>query len=168
MVRDPVVGREAIRKMFAEEFAQATGQILTWPKELNEQAKDVVVWHSGEGQPPFAMQVLPGKTDRIRHRRKYAEGNMRWHSFYFRGPDKRHNLKAQNLIIFCQIARGIDETTWLYHLRRSDYSRWFRHAVKDVFLADETERIEHREDLPPWQTRQMVQELVNARYTLPE
>jgi hypothetical protein len=106
--------------------------------------------------------------ERIRHHRKYAEGNLRWHSFYFRGPDNRHNLKAQNLMVFCQIAQGIDESTWMFHLQRGDYSRWFRHAIKDDYLANETERVERRTDLAPWQTRQMIEELINARYTLPE
>ena len=47
----------------------------------------------------------------------------------------RHNLKAQNLVVFCQIAEGIDEETWMFHLHRGDYSRWFRHAIKDEYLA---------------------------------
>jgi hypothetical protein len=136
--------------------------------DLVYQADRVVVWLGEEGQPPFAMQAHRGRAERIRHHRKYAEGNLRWHSFYFRGPDNRHNLKAQNLVVFCQIAQGIDESTWLYHLHRGDYSRWFRHAIKDDFLADEAERLEHRTDLEPWQTRQMIEELINARYTLPE
>lgn len=86
------------------------------------------------------MSIIPASADRVRHRRKYTEGNMRDNSFYFRGPDDRHNLKAQNLTIFCQIAEGIDEETWLFHLYRGDYSRWFRDAVKDTYLADRTER----------------------------
>lgn len=151
-----------------EEFARATGQTFAWPADLSYQAGRVVAWFRGEGSPPFAMQAQPGRAERIRHHRKYAEGNLRWHSFYFRGPDNRHNLKAQNLTVFCQIALGIDESTWIYHLHRGDYSRWFRHAIKDDFLADETERLERRADLEPWQTRQMIEELVNARYTLPE
>lgn len=151
-----------------EEFARSTGQTFAWPADLSYQAGRVVAWFRGEGSPPFAMQAQPGWAERIRHHRKYAEGNLRWHSFYFRGPDNRHNLKAQNLTVFCQIAQGIDESTWIYHLHRGDYSRWFRHAIKDDFLADETERLERRADLEPWQTRQMIEELVNARYTLPE
>lgn len=152
-----------------EKFAGATDQPpLAWPKELSYQSDAVVAWFLQDGQPPFAMHAQRGRTERIRHHRKYAEGNLRWHSFYFRGPDNRHNLKAQNLVVFCQIAEGIDEATWLYHLRRGDYSRWFRHAIKDERLADETERVERRGDLAPWETRQMIQELVNARYTLPE
>ena len=48
-----------------------------------------------------------------------------------------------------------------------DYSRWFRHCINDASLADETERIARRADLAPWQTRQMIRELVSGRYTLP-
>ena len=151
-----------------EEFARVTGQEIAWPVDLVFQTDRVVVWFDQEGQAPFSMRAQPGRAERIRHRRKYAEGNLRWHSFYFRGPDNHHNLKAQNLVVFCQIARGIDESTWMYHLRRGDYSRWFRHAIKDDHLADETERVERRVDLEAWQTRQMIEELVNTRYTLPE
>ena len=151
-----------------EEFARVTGKAIAWPAALAYQAGRVVVWQDEEGQAPFSMRARPGRAERIRHHRKYAEGNLRWHSFYFRGPDNHHNLKAQNLVVFCQIAQGIDESTWMYHLRRGDYSRWFRHAIKDDHLADETERLEHRADLEPWQTRQMIEELVQTRYTLPE
>lgn len=150
------------------DFAGATGQTIAWPVDLVYQADRVVVWLDADGQAPFAMQAQPGRAERIRHHRKYAEGNLRWHSFYFRGPDNHHNLKAQNLVVFCQIAQGIDASTWMYHLRRGDYSRWFRHAIKDDHLADETERVERRTDLEPWQTRRMIEELVNARYALPE
>ncbi|MFP5418219.1 MAG: HAD-IIB family hydrolase [Gammaproteobacteria bacterium] len=151
-----------------EEFTRATGQAFSWPADLDYQAGHVVAWFKEQASSPFAMQAQPGRAERIRHHRKYAEGNLRGHSFYFRGADNRHNLKAQNLTVFCQIAQGIDESTWVYHLHRGDYSRWFRHAIKDDFLADETERLERRTDLEPWQTRQMIEELVNTRYTLPE
>jgi trehalose-6-phosphatase len=148
-------------------FARAAGRTLAWPEGLSHQPGRVVVWLPGTGEPPFAMEPKPGRAERIRHHRKYAEGDLRWHSFYFRGPGGRHNLKAQNLTVFCQIAEGIDEETWLYHLHRGDYSNWFRHAVRDGFLADEAERIERRADLAPWQTRQMIAEVIHARYTLP-
>ncbi|HSH29796.1 MAG TPA: hypothetical protein VK971_07810, partial [Thiohalobacter sp.] len=150
------------------EFAAATDLPLTWPEGLSYQPDYVVVWNLADGQPPFPLRAQRGRVERIRHHRKYAEGNLRWDSFYFRGPDNRHNLKAQNLLVFCQIAEGIDESTWMFHLHRGDYSRWFRHAIKDDYLATETERIERRTDLTPWQTRQMIRELVNVRYTLPE
>ena len=57
--------------------------------------------------------------ERERHVRKYAEGELAPdRSFYFRGPDGTLNLRAQNLIVFNQMADGIDDGTWLHHLRR--------------------------------------------------
>jgi hypothetical protein len=112
--------------------------------------------------------MISTRVERIRHLRKYAEGNLRDRSFYFRGPDSRLNLKAQNLVIFAQIAEGIDEETWLFHLHNGDYSTWFREAVKDPYLADQTERIEHRRDLQPAETRGLIVSFIEGRYTLPE
>lgn len=149
------------------EFAAAVGRALTWPHDLRHERDRVVAWFVDEGLP-FSMRPERGRAERIRHLRKYAEGDLRWHSFYFRGPDGRHNLRAQNLAIFCQIAAGIDEQTWMFHLRRGDYSRWFRGAIKDGHLADEAQRVEQRQDLAPEQTRALIRELVCARYTLPE
>lgn len=149
-------------------FASAMKQKLIWPDGLVYQPRAVVAWFIRDGRPPFSMHPQPTHAQRIRHHRKYAEGDMRYHSFYFRGPDCRQNLKAQNLMVFCQIADGVDEATWMFHLRRGDYSRWFRDAVKDAYLAGHTEQIERRSDLSPQQTRQLVRELVSSRYTLPE
>jgi hypothetical protein len=108
------------------------------------------------------MTIERGRTERIRHHRKYAVGDMRFDSVYFRGPGSRHNLKAQNLVIFSQIADGIDEETWLYHLHRGDYSRWFRAALKDSYLADHAARIEQRRDLEPAETRALIRGLIEA------
>lgn len=149
-------------------FARVARRPLDWPGTLVHQPGHVVVWFARAGQAPFAMRPQPGRAERIRHRRKYAEGDLRWHSFYFRGPAGRTNLKAQNLAIFSQIAQGIDEETWMFHLQRGDYSSWCRDSIRDSHLADEIERIERRHDLAPWQSRQMIRELINARYTLPE
>jgi hypothetical protein len=56
----------------------------------------------------------------------------------------------------------------MFHLRRGDYSRWFRHSVRDAQLAEEAERIERRHDLAPAQTRDLIGGLIHARYTLPD
>jgi hypothetical protein len=149
-------------------YAHAAGQRLTWPEGLGSEEGKVVAWFVRDNEMPFSMRPQPGRAERIRHLRKYAEGNMHYRSFFFRGPDNRHNLRAQNLGVFCQIAEGIDEPTWMFHLQSQDYSRWFRHAIKDDYLADEMERIERRTDLSPDQARHLVRELVAARYTLPE
>jgi HAD superfamily hydrolase (TIGR01484 family) len=148
--------------------AKANGRPLNWPGGLTFQKGNAVVWFPRRDEPPFSMKILGGRTERIRHHRKYAVGDMRLDSFYFTGPDNRHSLKAQNLVIFSQIADGIGEETWLYHLRRGDYSRWFRSAVKDNYLADHTARIEQRQDLSTAETRKLIRGLIEARYTLPE
>jgi HAD superfamily hydrolase (TIGR01484 family) len=151
-----------------QQVGDSVGRILEWPEGLSHQEGKVVVWFPRRGEPPFSMNAAAGRAERLRHRRKYAEGDMRYHSFYFRGPGGRQNLKAQNLIVFSQIAEGIDEETWLFHLRRGDYSRWFRGAVKDKYLADQVERIEQRLELEASETRKLIRSLIEARYTLPE
>ena len=99
--------------------------------------------------PRYLIQLQPSRAERIRHVRKYAEGNLRWNTLLFPRPKVRHNLKAQNLALFCQIAEGVDNQTWMFHLRRGDYSRWFREVIKDSRLVDEARRIERRQDLLP-------------------
>jgi hypothetical protein len=155
-------------KTTLDTYARAADQPLAWPEGLSSEAGKVVAWFVRDNEPPFSLRPQPGRAERIRHLRKYAEGNMRYRSFFFRGPDCRHNLRAQNLAVFCQIAEGIDEPTWLFHLQRQDYSRWFRNAIKDDHLADEMERIEQRTDVSAEQARHLVRGLVAARYTLPE
>ena len=66
------------------------------------------------------------------------------------------------------LTEGIDEETWMYHLRRGDYSHWFRKSVKDNYLADHAERIEQRTDLEPVETCNLIRSLIESRYTLPE
>lgn len=149
-------------------FAAAIGQPLAWPEDLEHQRGRAVVWFARQGEPPFSIEILPNRSERIRHHRKYAEGDMRHRSFFFRGPENRHNLRAQNLVVFSQIAEGIGEETWMFHLRRGDYSQWFRKSVKDNYLADQAERIELRRDLQPGETRSMIRGLIEARYTLPK
>lgn len=149
-------------------FARVTGRSLIWPENPDHGSGMTMMWFADGAEPPFAVHPVPGRAERIRHKRKYAEGDLRWFSFYFRGHDCRHNLKAQNLAMFCQIAEGIDEETWMYHLRRGDYSRWLRHSVRDDFLAGEAERIEQETDIDPPRTRRMIIDLIRSRYTLPE
>ena len=160
-----VVGASPNRTL--REFSAASGRT---PAELPDAPKpdQVACWVLDSGQEPFAMHVIHGEAERIRHHRKYAEGDVRYNSFYFRGPQGKHNLRAQNLNVFCQIAEGIGEETWMYHLRRHDYSRWMRDVIRNRNLAAAVEDIERRADLSPAQTRALVCAAVEARYTLPE
>lgn len=165
---DTVIAVGASPDQTIKKYADAIAQPLAWPDGLTYQKGMAVAWFPRQSEPPFSLRIMPGRAERIRHHRKYAEGNMRYRSFFFRGPGNRSNLKAQNLAVFSQLADGVDEETWLFHLRRGDYSRWFRAAVKDPYLADHAERIEQRRDLQPAETRKLIRNLIEARYTLPE
>jgi hypothetical protein len=101
-----------------------------------------------------------------RHTRKYAEGELdEDRSFYFRGPEGRLNLRAQNLALFLQIAKGIDDSTWLHHLRAGDYSRWLAESIKDPELASDVAMIEKNEALDASESRARVKGAIDRGYT---
>jgi hypothetical protein len=100
--------------------------------------------------------------------RKYAEGELQPdRSFYFRGPEEKLNLRAQNLMTFLQLADGVDDETWVHHLRRGDYSGWFRAAIKDEPLAAAAARVERERSLSPVESRARIRALVEELYTSP-
>jgi len=59
---------------------------------------------------------------------------------------------------------GVDDETWLYHLKRNDYINWFRNAVKDESLADGADKIEN-ENLGAQDSRNAIFKLIRERYT---
>jgi hydroxymethylpyrimidine pyrophosphatase-like HAD family hydrolase len=102
-----------------------------------------------------------------RHVRKYTEGELPPHrSFFFRGPDARLNLRAVNLVRFCELAEGIDDATWAHHLRRGDYSRWIRETIKDPALADELAALERDGARSADGTRRAALEAIRRRYAV--
>jgi len=128
---------------------------------------DVLFWQRESGDILVVTPISP-KQVHERHTRKYAEGDLgEERSFYFRGPEGAMNLRAQNLMIFQQLAEGIDDATWDYHLREGHYSEWFRSAVKDEDLADEAAMIETDRSLAPQQSRHLMAEAIRKRYTAP-
>jgi hypothetical protein len=136
------------------------------PDQLGKSEGDVACWLVQSGQDPFPMHVIHGKAELIRHFRKYAVGDLKWHRFWFHGPDNRHNLSAPNLMLFCHIGRGIDEETWLFHLRRGDYSRWIRDSVKDKDLADVVRQVEELSGDDARNSRDRICKAIEAKYTL--
>ena len=64
-------------------------------------------------------------------------------------------------------AEGIDDATWLHHLRRHDYSRWFRVGIHDTELAHEAEKIEKQPHANAKQSRKEIKQLIEKFYTLP-
>ena len=85
-------------------------------------------------------------------------------SFYFRGAEKKLNLRAQNLETFCQLANGVDVDTWTHHLKAGDYSNWLRNCIKDKELADEVARAEAA-DSDPQKSRAEICRAIERRYT---
>jgi hydroxymethylpyrimidine pyrophosphatase-like HAD family hydrolase len=130
---------------------------------------EVVVWLRGpKPEAPFSLQAEPPHTERRRHSRKYAEGELPpERSFYFRGPEGKLNLRCRNLVFFLEVAAGVDDDTWLFHLRQGDYSRWFREYIKDKDLAAEAEQVERRQGLSAADSRAQIRQAVERRYTLP-
>jgi HAD superfamily hydrolase (TIGR01484 family) len=155
--KEPKVGLSAFARIAGVEEPSfegdlPTGEYLIWR------------WQTG-GAPPLQFQLTPAKTERQRHHRKYAEGELPPdRSFFFRGREGKLNLRAQNLMIFNQIAEGVDDETWNYHLQRGDYSDWFRKGIKDDELADAAAAIERD---PSGDTRARIREVIERTYTQP-
>lgn len=141
------IGRQIATRAGAPDFAP-TGHVLT-------------------GSDLAPVKLSRPKAQLKRHVRKYAEGELgEDKSFYFRGPDGKLKLRAQNLRMFVQIAEGIDDDTWRFHLERGDYSRWFKDAIKDSelsALADEIEQEAHSADV----SRLAIREIIEKKYTAP-
>lgn len=127
---------------------------------------EAMLWRRGDPEAT-RVKTRPPRTERKRHSRKYAEGNLgAERSFFFRGPQGRLNLKASNLHLFLQLGDGVDDDTWQFHRLAGDYSRWLRTQIKDEPLADEVEHIEQGDDAPAG-ARAAVRAAVEHRYTLP-
>jgi hydroxymethylpyrimidine pyrophosphatase-like HAD family hydrolase len=121
----------------------------------------------GSGAPAVRFRVAPREVEHRRHIRKYTEGELPPdRSFFFRGPDHRLNLRAANLVRFVELAEGIDESTWVHHLRGGDYSRWMRQMIKDPDIADEVSVIEGDRDLSAGESRRRVLDAVRTRYAV--
>lgn len=114
------------------------------------------------GEPSAADK--PGR----RQRRRYTRGDLGpEHSFVFRSPEGRLNVSAQNLALFTHLANAIDDDTWLYHLRRGDYARWFRDVIGDEALAREAARLESADASSAGDSRRLVIAAIAERYPIP-
>ena len=160
-----IVLGEKPREM-VQEFAAAnhtTAKIEVGPLEPGT----ALIWNK-TGPATLVVQLEPSRTERRRHLRKYAEGELPPdRSFYFRGPEGKLKLRAHNLILFMDMADGVDDETWRYHLQRGEVSQWIGEHIKDPSLAEQIAAIEKDEKLPASESRQRVRQLIEALYTLP-
>lgn len=123
-----------------------------------------VVWDLALQQPPQLITTKSPKQLNKRHIKKYATGSMDENSFYFTGPEKKLNLKAYNVVVFAELAEGVDDETWLYHLKQHDYSKWFRDKLHDDEIADLTQAIES-DDPDAATSKTEILKLIRSRYT---
>jgi HAD superfamily hydrolase (TIGR01484 family) len=134
---------------------------------------DALAWLLRRDRPDDPGEVVrfrPARPtgEKQRHRRKYAEGELNdVKSFWFRGPDGRLNLRAQNLTLFVQLGEGVDDETWLHHLHRGDYSRWIRESISDPELASEIAGVEEDAEATAMDSRRRIRESIEERYTAP-
>jgi hydroxymethylpyrimidine pyrophosphatase-like HAD family hydrolase/GTPase SAR1 family protein len=128
---------------------------------LNE--GEICVWNREVRAPLYKVNYRLPHQLLQRHKKKYAQGDMGSNAFVFTGPEKKLQLVANNLLLFMHIAEGIDEETWLFHLRRKDFTRWFREAVHDEELVCIGEEAEKTED--PAASRKHIVEFISRKYT---
>jgi HAD superfamily hydrolase (TIGR01484 family) len=160
-----VIGEKAGEML--REFAAAGGEPAPAAPMEKIPKGEALIWRRQSSEcRHFTLE--PSRTDRRRHLRKYAEGALpKDRSFYFRGPEGKLNLRAQNLVVFTDLADGVDEDTWLYHWRRGDVSAWLRHCVKDKSLTQQIEALEQEVPDDAGASRKAVRELIEQQYTLP-
>jgi len=129
---------------------------------------EALLWRTVDPGAPIHVHVEPNRGERKRHLRKYAEGQLpEDRSFYFKGPEGKLNLRAHNLILFTQLADGVDADTWLFHWQRGDISGWLRRCVKDEALTDQVRTLEQEVPDDADASRQAMRELIQQHYTLP-
>jgi HAD superfamily hydrolase (TIGR01484 family) len=142
---------------------RALGEPAPAPPEGAGRPQDALVWFRRNGERPSWFRPGVPRGAHQRHVRKYMNGVMDpKKSFYFRGPEGGSNLRAYNLETFLQLLDGVDERTWLYHLGRGDYARWFLDCIKDGDLAAEAARAES----DPARSRESVRDAVQRRYSV--
>ncbi len=89
-----------------------------------------LIWFAGQS-PPLLVAAPKADQERRRHLRQYAQGELSPNqSFYFRGRSLSCTYARKISKRFCkQMADDVDDDTWLFHLRRGDYSTWFKNLI---------------------------------------
>ena len=136
---------------------------VTAPSDLPQLS--VALWKASAPDQVTVLDVHEPRDKKKRHRRKYATGDLAPEkSFYFRGSHGKLNLRAQNLETFTQLAQGIDDETWQYHLANGDIARWFKEMIDDEDLARIADRAQ---SMTPAESRKRLIDEIEKRYTAP-
>ena len=143
--------------------AVATGP--RW-RRVDLEPGQALVWLEAGTASLQRVTLMPSRSEHRRHSRKYAEGELAPdRSFHFVGPEGKLKLRAQNLMVFLQMGDGVDDDTWLHHLRQHDYSTWIDREIKDPALSAAVRQIEDTV-ADPAASRRAVRAAVERLYTL--
>lgn len=144
-----------------EQFCKITGHPM--PDEVPSLLKEeACVWDVEAGQSPFVIHYnLPVQLQQ-RHKKKYALGELS-QEFTFTGKDNKLALRANNLMMFAHIAEGIDDDTWLYHLKRKDFENWFSNSIHDDELVDITSKAALHNNAAS--SKKMIIDFIYKKYT---
>ncbi len=123
-----------------------------------------LAWKRGDARPVWFSRFAP-RSNAQRHQHSYYEGEMDEDlQFVFRGPENKLSLAIGNLKDFVKTAAGIDDETWMFHLKRHDYSKWFREIIKDDALTREIDDVERTQDLTADQSRELITKHIHDRF----
>jgi hydroxymethylpyrimidine pyrophosphatase-like HAD family hydrolase len=161
-----IVGKRPFETL--ADFARVTGRPVPPPDVDPGPLTDGEALFAGPDRSLRRLTVAPTRNRHQRHLRKYAQGELtRDRSFYFKGPRGELNLRAQNLTLFCQLAEGVDDDTWRFHLRNGDYAEWFRRTIKDDEIARVADECAADAEMDAAESRRRVLGAILSRYTLP-
>jgi hypothetical protein len=161
-----VVGNQPER--FVAEFCRAARRAAPKIDSAPVWAGGRIFWGLDGNTGPIRARIKPAERRPAAAEARIVRGDLgRARSFFFRGPEGKLNLRASNLDMFVQLAEGLDDETWLYHLRRHDYSDWMRQAVGHAELVESVHGIETQKDASATDTRASVRKLIEEHFRLP-
>jgi hypothetical protein len=159
-----VIGHDSLGLI--ETLSRIFGRPCPALPERGPEVGEAIYWNCRTDEPPVLIVTEKPKGAVKRHTRKYAQGKLGDdRSFFFQGPDRRLNIQAYNLESFLDIGEGVDDETYLFHLRNGDFASWMRSSIKDEDLANEVANVAANERLDVTEARKLVGTAVEQRYT---
>jgi hydroxymethylpyrimidine pyrophosphatase-like HAD family hydrolase len=155
----------------AGERLARVGKVIGFAAPLqgtNVRDDEVVAWFRDDAARTLTVKIDAPRQVHRRHSGKYAVGNVgEEHSFYFRGTGNKTIGCARNVGEFVHLCSHVDDPTWEFHLRRNDYSAWFRNIIRDEVLAEEIKKTEDDRQLTPRDSRAKICRMVMSRFAAP-
>src|SRR5690606_35982409 len=95
---DALIGIGAHPAGTLAKYCGALGIACPVPSDLSLRPGEAVAWMRVAAEAPYRFAMQPSEVERKQHRRRLVEGQLpAERSFYYRGPRKKLNLRAQNL-----------------------------------------------------------------------